>query len=594
VSHFRQFVLLILGVAAASCGCDSTPTGQPKSAPAPATLNETAGLSSAAAFAGDAAPASPPRSDDCFEDVTGETRILFAHHNGREGGRFYFIESFGGGAAMVDFDQDGAVDLFFTGGGTISADSPVRIAGLPSGLFRNLGDWAFADVALAAGFAEAPDYSQGCAISDIDADGFPDLLVCCYGRSRLYRNQGDGTFANDRGQAGLPSQDWHTTAAFGDIDRDGLPDLFLARYTDWRPAGDVECYGSTERIRDLCGPASYPGKTCQFFHNVGEGRFEDWSERVGLKENVHGLGVVAGDFDGDGWIDFYVASDETPKQLYLGTPELQFAERAAAAGVAVGELGQNEGSMGVAVGDYNGDGLPDIFVTNFENEDGALYRNLGNGLFLHATVAAGLSGRSRRRVGFGTALADFDGDGWLDLFVLNGNPIYRTAETPYKQQPQLFRNIEGRRFENITDRGGTYFHEAHSGRGNAVGDLNGDGAPDLVTVLMDEPARILRNRQPPQNHVCVDIRARWGERDGTGAVVSLDAEGRRLVRFAVRGEGFFSQSDSRMIFPLPGGVSRADVTVQWPGRATEIFHALTPGKTHVLVEGRGEDTHAYH
>jgi hypothetical protein len=526
----------------------------------------------------------PP--DDWFEDVTGRTEIDFAHRNGREAGRFFFIESFGGGAAMVDYDRDGDIDLFFTGGGTIYADSPVRIGGLPSALFRNGGDWRFADASLPAGFAHAPDYSQGCAVTDFDADGFSDLLVCCYGRSRLYRNRGDGTYAGDSGETGLPAREWHTAAAFGDIDRDGLPDLFLARYADWSPEQDVVC--QRHGTRDLCGPSSYPGTTCQFFRNSGDGRFEDWSARVGLQGNVHGLGVVAADFNGDGRVDFYVASDETPKHLYLGTPESGFREAAAAAGVAVGELGQNEGSMGVDVGDYNGDGLPDIFVTNFENEDCSLYRNLGDGLFLHSTVAAGLSGRSRRRVGFGTSLSDFNGDGWLDLFVLNGNPIYTTAETPFKQTPQLFVNRQGRRFDEISDQGGPYFREAHSGRGAAAGDLDDDGALDLVTVLMNEPVRILANRLPRKNFLRVELRARRGEPDATGARVAAEFDGRRLIRFAARGTSYFSQPDPRFLFPLAPELEKADVTVDWPGRAREVFRGLAARRTHVLVEGRGE------
>ncbi|MGE5193601.1 MAG: CRTAC1 family protein [Deltaproteobacteria bacterium] len=548
-------------------------------------------MSSSVAQPGEQEPAATAvaRPDDWFEDLTGRTGIDFAHRNGREAGRFFFIESFGGGVAMVDYDRDGDIDLFFTGGGTISAESPVRISGLPSALFRNDGDWRFADASVPAGFGEAPDYSQGCAVTDFDADGFPDLLVCCYGRSRLYRNRGDGTYAGDADDAGLPSREWHTAAAFGDIDRDGLPDLFLARYTDWSPERDVVC--KMHRTRDLCGPSSYAGTTCQFFHNCGDGRFEDWSARVGLQGNVHGLGVVAADFNGDGRVDFYVASDETPKHLYLGTPENDFREAGAAAGVAVGELGQNEGSMGVDVGDYNGDGRPDIFVTNFENEDCSLYRNLGDGLFLHSTVAAGLSGRSRRRVGFGTALTDFNGDGWLDLFVLNGNPIYTTADTPFKQAPQLFLNRQGRRFENISDQGGPYFREEHSGRGAAAGDLDDDGAPDLVTVLMNEPVRILANRLRPRNFIGVELRARGGEPDATGARLTAEFDGRRLVRFVARGTSYFSQPDPRFLFPLSPETERADVIVEWPGRAAEVFRGLKARGKHVLVEGRGENSH---
>jgi hypothetical protein len=326
---------------------------------------------------------------------------------------------------------------------------------------------------------------------------------------------------------------------------------------------------------------------CQFFHNSGNGRFEDWSERVGIRENVRGLGVVALDFNGDGWLDFYVASDETAKPLYLGGPELRFTEYGAAAGVALGEWGQPEGSMGVDVGDYDGDGRPDIWVTNFDNEDNTLYRNLGEGLFMNATATAGLAGVSRMNSGFGTALADFDGDGWLDIFVFNGNPTYKIAQSPFLQAPQLFRNIQGRRFENVSARGGSFFRELHAGRGNAVCDLDDDGSLDLVTVPMNSPVRLLRNRMTPKNYVSIAVRSRTGEPDATGARVSVVYDGRRLVRFAVRGGGYLSQSDPRMIFPAAEEAVAVDAIVDWPGRGQETFRGLAVRRTHVLIEGRG-------
>lgn len=527
-----------------------------------------------------------PRPDDWFDVITDRTKIRFAHRNGRDAGRFFLIESFGGGAAVIDFDRDGDVDLFVTGGGTISATPGDPIGGLPSGLFRNEGEWIFSDVASLAGFSAPPGYSQGCAAADFDADGFIDLLVCCYGGCRLYHNLGDGTFLAAEATA-VPATGWATAAAFGDFDRDGFPDLLVARYAEWSEERDVPCFGPGE-VRDLCGPTAYDGTSCLFFRNSRDGRFDDWSVRAGMQGDVRGMGVVATDLNGDGHLDFFVSSDESANHLYLGGPDERFDEAGVRAGVALGEWGQSEGSMGIDVGDFDGDGLPDLWVTNFENEDNSLYRNVGNGMYMHATTAAGLSGASRMRVGFGTHLTDFDGDGWQDLFVLNGNPIYRVAQSPYKQLPQLFRNIAGRRFQDVSTSGGPFFYEHHAGRGSAVGDFDNDGALDLVVVPINDPIQILRNRRPPARFVSVELRALRGEPEGTGARVEADYDGRKLVRFVARGTSFFSQSDARIIFPMASDQLAADVFVDWPGRGREKFASLTAGRSHLLVEGRGE------
>jgi len=531
-------------------------------------------------------PRSVPAANDWFEDVTAQSQVNFTYRNGREANRYYMIESFGGGVGAIDFDGDGDIDFLLTGGGTISTDQPVQIGGLPHALFRNQANFRLNDVTSASGLGLATDYSQGCAVTDYDVDGFPDLFVCCYGRNRLYHNLGDGTFSEVRDAS--QGNTWSTAASFADIDRDGFPDLFIARYTDWSPDRDVKC--DAKGLRDLCGPSSYSGTSCLVFRNSGDGTFEDWSQRVGIKGDVHGLAVVAADLNLDGRVDFYIASDVTPNQLYWGSDTLPLQERAESVGVALNEWGQAEGSMGVDVADYDGDGRPDIWVTNFELEDNSLYHNEGDGVFMHASVAAGLSGVSRMRVGFGTSMSDFNGDGWPDLFVLNGNPIYAAAETPFRQHSQLFRNLRGH-FEEISEQGGTFFRQAYSGRGNAAIDLNDDGLLDLVVVPMNEPVRILRNHNEARNFVRVRLRALQGEPEATGAQVRVMFSGRRVVQFAVRGTGFFSQADPRMILPVEPTQSVVDVIVRWPGRGEETFHALRTRESHLLIEGHGSLRH---
>jgi hypothetical protein len=581
-----------LGLLAGFCfllsGCDSPPQSHPTKIGA----KENAAGSPDAPVTADGIPSSVVAAnatlpDDWFEDVTDRTTIRFSYRNGREANRFFIAEIIGGGPAMVDYDLDGDIDLFFTGGGTISTEPETAIGGLTPALFRNDSDWCFVDATIASGFRATSGYTHGCTVTDFNCDGFPDLFVCCFGRSRLYSNLGDGTFAEAGDAAKLPALGWCTTAVFADCDRDGLPDLLLSRYSDWNPDSETPCT-NREGVRDVCEPSVYPRTTCLLLHNSGDGSFEDWSEQAGFTGRVRGLGSVAADLNGDGWIDFYVASDESPKQLYLGGPRFPLMESAVLAGVAFSASGRSEGSMGIAVGDYDGDGLPDIFVTNFELEDYALYRNLGNDVFMHSTVAVGLSANSRMRSGWGAELVDFDGDGWLDIFVLNGSPFYNHGQSGFEQVPHLYRNLRGKRFEAVTDRGGTFFRQVHAGRGTAVGDLDGDGAPDIVTVQINEPVRILRNRLLPKNYVTVQLRALTGEAEATGARLTTTFDGRTLTRFVVQGAGYGSRSDPRFILPVNEAGSECDVTIAWPGRGHESFRRLAVRQTHLLIEGRGD------
>ncbi|HVV99417.1 MAG TPA: CRTAC1 family protein [Planctomycetaceae bacterium] len=526
-----------------------------------------------------------PADADWFEDVTSRTGIDFAYRNGREGGHYTILETVGGGAAVFDYDGDGDLDIFIVGGGDIGKDD-LKITGRSGRLYRNDGDWKFADVTAGSGLDAAPRYSHGCAVADYDRDGAPDLLVTGYGGCSLYRNLGGGRFQDVAQELGLPQAGWFTAAAWGDIDHDGRPDLYLASYLDWKPDPHEWCGNRAEGLRDVCPPQDYHDAPDRLFRNA-EGRFEDITAQAGLRTDGKGLGVVAADLNLDGWLDFYVANDAGPNFLYLGQPDLHFEEVGLAAGVAMNELGAPEGSMGVDCGDFDGDGLPDIFVANFELEDNSLYRNLGQGRFVHATTSAGLGGIGRLWVGFGAGFVDFDTDGWLDLYVSNGNVYYRGGQSDYLQPPLLLQNDRGR-FRDASSQAAPYFSTPHAGRGVAAGDLDGDGAPDLVFVHQNDPVVILRNRRTPAKWLGVRLQGTRADREAIGARLIVRTGERELVRFVRSGAGYLSQSDHAVRFPLAADQASAAVDVVWPGNHRERFAELQSNRVHLLTEGEGE------
>lgn len=524
-------------------------------------------------------------ADAWFEEIRGKKQLDFTYRSGRDSGCYYILEGMGGGVAMIDFDADGDLDLFFTGGGSINA-TPNGIQGLPNALFRNDGNWQFLNVTEKSGLSQPGDYSHGCAVVDFNRDGSPDLVVCGYGGCRLYVNQQDAVFREVTHAAHLQSDGWNIAAASGDFDQDGWPDLLIVRYLNWSPNINRRWQNDLGQ-REVAGPTFYDGVQSKLLRNQGDGTFEDITHSAGLREVGKGLGAVIADLNRDGWLDIYMANDEMANHLYLGRDELPFQEVGIEAGVATDELGNPEGSMGLDVGDYDGDGQLDLWVTNFRGEDNGLYRNLGDGSYLRTTAAMGLAGVSRPFVGWSTALADFDSDGWLDIFVANGHVSYQDPQSALQQPAQLFRNVMGKRFQNVSLQGGGYFRGQHIGRGAAVGDLDNDGALDIVVTHLDEPVSLLKNRQPPKDFVRMSLRATGGDRDAIGALAVMTSAGRRVTRCVRSGAGYGSHSDQRIIFPV-GAADPLEVTVAWPGRGAEVFRDLKTGVTSFLVEGEGQ------
>jgi hypothetical protein len=540
--------------------------------------------------------------------------VDFTYRNGEEAGHYAILESLGGGVALLDYDGDGLLDIFVTGGGYFAGADNKEIKGHPCKLYKNLGGWKFRDVTEAVGLdrlagAHPWFYTHGCAVADYDRDGWPDLLVTGYGRLALFHNEPDGKggrrFVDVTEEAGLAREHiWSTSAAWGDLDGDGWPDLYVCQYVDWSFANHPLCKGYTTDVsRDVCPPRAFGAAPHALYHNVGgphDRRFVDVSREAGLravprqdKDYGKGLGVLLVDVDGDGRPEIYVANDTSGNFLYLNesAPEkLAFQENGFNLGVARDGGGTPTGSMGVDAGDYNHTGRPSIWVTNYEGENHALYRSRIVGeklLFQHSTQAAGIGAIGQNFVGFGTAFVDLDNHGWEDLVISNGHVIRHPYRCGVRQKPVLLRNQGDGRFTDVTPTGGNYFRSEHCGRGLVVGDLDNDGRPDLVISHVNEPVVLLRNVSEAGNHWLGIELVGQERRDTIGARLVLDVGSRKLARFAKGGGSYLSSGDRRHLFGLgeEGHVGR--LTVEWPSGEPRVQHfdGLSVDRYYRVVQG---------
>jgi RNA polymerase sigma factor (sigma-70 family) len=559
----------------------------------------------------DADPPKKGQAPDLYGDMTARSGVTFTYRNGQEAGHYAILESLGGGVALFDYDGDGLLDIFLTGGGYFAGKDKKEIKGHPCKLYKNLGNWKFRDVTKEVGLDRIAFYSHGCAVADYDRDGWPDLLVTGYGGLALFHNEPDGKggrrFRDVTKKAGLArDQFWGTSAAWADLDGDGYPDLYVCQYVDWSFKNNPKCFsGQGDAKRDICPPKKFDARPHALYRNNGNGTFTDVSVSAGLrvprrgkeKNYGKGLGVVIVDVNGDGKPDLFVANDTTGNFLYLNRSkpgQIRLQEEGVAAGVAFDGAGVPNGSKGVDAADYDGTGRSSLFVTNYENEMHGLYRNLskkGLVIFVSQTPGSGIAAIGQKYVGFGTGFLDVDNDGWEDLVIANGHILRHPTGATLRQRPVLFRNQGGGKFKDISEQGGPYFRTEHLGRGLAVGDLDNDGRPDLVISHLNEPVVLLRNRageKGPRNHwLGLELVGnKFG--DVTGAKVVVEVGKRPLTRFAKAGGSYLSSGDRRLLFGL-GAAKRVDrITVVWPSGKQQQWkgNRFPIDRYWRLVEGR--------
>lgn len=517
-------------------------------------------------------------------DRAAERGLVFTAVNGQESERLTILESLGSGVAAIDLDGDGDDDLCLAGGGRFQTGSSVPLPAA-SGLFRNDGSGRFTDVTHAAGLGEPGCYSHGVTAGDSDGDGFCDLVITGYDGVELLQNLGDGTFRRvPREEHGIDGRGWNTSAAWLDADGDGALDLYLVRYVDWSPTDDPPC--TLHGRRDVCPPAQFSGVTDRLFRSDAAGGFVEAGEAFGIAPGGKGLGVVASDLDLDGDTDLFIANDTTPNRLYRNTGGA-FEECGLVAGVAVGPDGEPEGSMGVDCGDATLDGLPDLWVANFENQSFGLYRNYGDFGFEHVSTATGVTAVGAVYVGFGTMFVDLDLDGAEDLFVANGHVMRHPLDSPVLQKPLLFRNLAGRKMENVAATAGAYTASPHMGRGALATDLDGDGDDDIVVSHINEPAAVLFNdSQPRGRRLTIRLVGDTANRDciGASAILEtrpLDSAGvdpaqsgmerpnrpapRRLLRQVKGGGSYLSTGPRQLTWGIASGETPTRLTILWPG-----------------------------
>jgi enediyne biosynthesis protein E4 len=530
-----------------------------------------------------------------FVDVAALAGIVARTVIGDEKSKQYILETTGGGVAVFDYDNDGWLDIFLVNG--------ARREGFPKGeeptnhLYRNNRDGTFTDVTVKAGLVHH-GWGQGVCVGDYDGDGNLDLFVTYYGKNVLYHNNGDGTFTDVTQKSGLVTAEnmYSTGAGFFDFDRDGHLDLFVSHYTTYEDAtrfglgAEAGCH--YKGVPVFCGPRGLRGSTNTLYRNHGDGTFTDVSKKAGIVTDGHfGFTPLVLDYDNDGWPDVYVADDSTASLLFHNNRDGTFTEIGSLAGVSYNEDGREQGGMGTAAADYNGDGFLDIVKTNFDADTSSLYRNRGDGTFDDVTFAAGLGGNTKY-VGWGVGFIDFDNDGWPDLFMVNGH-VYPELEsaglvTSYLERKILYRNKRDGTFEDVSLRGGPGIQLKSLARGAAFGDLFNTGQIDIVINNMNGPPMVLRNAAPSANHtLSIKLVGHRPNSLAIGARVSVYLKEHRMVDEVRSGGSFCSQNDLRLHFGLGPATQVEKIEVRWPDGSTETVKDIPGDRQIVIRQGGG-------
>ena len=583
-SHSRRLAMgclamILLAVPVACRPGSLAPSGQAKEAkPAPRPSD---GARKTVVATPRTAPATLPR----FVDVARESGIDFTYFNDEAAGNWLIVEVMGGGAAWLDVDLDGWLDLYLTEGCRLEK-SAVGDGEHRDRLYRGRGTAGFRDVSAVAGIGD-DHYGQGVAVGDYDADGFPDLYLANFGPAVLLHNNGDGTFTDVTAAAGIEFAKWGTSAAFADLDHDGQLDLYACTFLDNRLGNNKACDYS--QGRGYCGPGSYVGEQDQVWVSRGDGTFVERSAELGFTETNgrgKGLAVSIVDLDDDLLPEVYVGNDMTPNYLYTrrsaeGAPA-RYEELATSAGCAVSDDGENEASMGIVTEDFDGDGRPDIFLAHFYQAKNTLYQNLGQLLFADVSRKTRIAATSLHNLGFGTVGLDWDRDGRMEMFVATGHVLGPSVQ-PYQMQPQLLWQAANGTFVDVSDDvGSAYFGGKWLGRAAAGADYDNDGDLDLAVSHNISPVALLRDdTAAPGRFLGLDLRTP-SRIPPIGGRIEVHCDGRKTIRPIASGGSYLSSPDPRILVTLPPGSSPADVTIHWPSGRVDRFSLEGDGYYRVL------------